>query len=238
MTSSVEKIMVLDDVWLKYKTRSGMFGRFEHVALHGISLELYRGETLGILGTNGCGKSSLLRMLAGVIEPTSGMVECSKGVKRSLLALGLGFRPDLSGRDNALISAMLQGIPKSRALNLLEEIREYSELSEFFEQPVKTYSAGMRARLGFATALKTEVDILLIDEVLGVGDAHFRDKAQKAIMNKIAGDQTVVFVSHNPVLVKKICKRAIWLDQGKVRMQGDTLEISEAYQQFVNQLNK
>ena len=145
-----------------------MFGRFEHTALHGITLELYRGETLGILGANGCGKSSLLRILAGVIDPTSGTVKCSEGAKRALLALGLGFRPDLSGRDNALMSAMLQGIPKNRALTLLEEIRDYSELSEFFDQPVKTYSAGMRARLGFATALKTEVDILLIDEVLGV----------------------------------------------------------------------
>jgi lipopolysaccharide transport system ATP-binding protein len=233
-----DKQMVLEDVWLTYKTRSGMFKRFEHTVLSGISLELYRGETLGVLGTNGCGKSSLLRVLAGIVDPTSGVVKCSKDTRRALLALGLGFRPDLTGRDNALISAMLQGIGKKRALSLLPEIHEFSELSEFFDQPVKTYSAGMRARLGFATALKMEVDVLLIDEVLGVGDAHFRDKAQNAIINKMTGDQTVVFVSHNPGQVKRICERAIWLDKGKIREQGSTRDVSDSYQQFINQLNK
>jgi lipopolysaccharide transport system ATP-binding protein len=230
--------IVLEDVWLKYKTRSGMFQLFEHTVLSGISLKLRRGETLGVLGTNGCGKSSLLKILAGIIDPTSGVVKCSKDTKRALLALGLGFRPDLSGRDNALISAMLQGIGQKKALTLLPDIHEFSELSEFFDQPVKTYSAGMRARLGFATALKIEVDILLIDEILGVGDAHFRDKAQNAIINKIAGNQTVVFVSHNPGQIKKICGRAIWLDKGKIREQGSAKDVSDSYQQYIKQLNK
>lgn len=238
MMTDADKQMILEDVWLRYKTRSGMFKRFEHTVLSGVSLELHRGETLGVLGTNGCGKSSLLRLLAGIIDPTSGVVKCTKDTRRALLALGLGFRPDLTGRDNALISAMLQGVGKKRALTLLPEIHEFSELSEFFDQPVKMYSAGMRARLGFATALKLEVDILLIDEVLGVGDAHFRDKAHNAIINKVAGEQTVVFVSHNPGQVKKICGRAIWLDKGMIRKQGNTLDVSDSYQQYIKRLNK
>jgi lipopolysaccharide transport system ATP-binding protein len=237
MTASSKVQLELIDVSLRYRGRSGLFKRFDYIALGNVSIQLKQGETLGVLGSNGCGKSSLLRILAGVIDPTSGCVKCDANVSRALLALGAGFRTDLSGRDNALIGAMLQGFEKKDALEMLPAIHKFTELGSFFERPVKTYSAGMRARLGFATALITEVDVLLIDEVLGVGDAHFRDKAQKAIINKINNNQTVVFVSHNPAQVNKICERVVWLDKGEIKMQGDTRAVSKEYQRYVNSLN-
>ncbi len=179
MNQQPETILAAQDVRLCYRRRSGFLKWFEHTALASISFELKRGEILGILGRNGCGKSTLLRLLAGLIEPTSGKIICDMQTRRALLTLGLGFRPDLSGRDNALLSAMLQGATKGKALETLQGIHEFSELGAFYDQPVKTYSAGMRARLGFATAIKTEVDVLLIDEVLSVGDVNFKKKPKR-----------------------------------------------------------
>lgn len=237
MTTEHDIILSVSDVSLRYRTRSGFIHRFEHTALNNLSFEIHRGETIGILGRNGCGKSTLLRLLAGIIVPTEGVITCCKTVKRSLLTIGLGFRPDLSGRNNALLSAMLQGMEKNDALEALEEIKEFAELGEFFEQPVKTYSSGMRARLGFATALKTEVDILLLDEVLSVGDTHFRKKAQAVLKERLNGSQTVVFVSHNAQQVDQICDRALWLEGGEVQALGATGEVRQAYSLFMKELD-
>ena len=227
-----EIILCARDLRLSYRTRYGFLKWFEHDALNGISIDLRKGETLGVLGRNGSGKSSLLRLLAGLIDPTSGQIDCDKSVRRALLALGLGFRNDLSGRDNALISSMLQGTLKKEALAALPGIREFSELGAFFDQPVKTYSTGMRARLCFSTALLTNVDVLFIDEVLGVGDAHFRKKAENALREKICGEQTVVFVSHSEKEIEKICDRALWLADGVVRELGDAVRVAENYGKF------
>jgi lipopolysaccharide transport system ATP-binding protein len=229
-----ENVLETRNVILRYRTRSGFFKWFEHTALCGISFELKKGEILGVLGRNGCGKSTLLRLLAGLVEPTSGKILCEKNTRRALLTLGLGFRSDLSGRDNALLSAMLQGATKAEALESLSEIHEFSELGVFFDQPVKTYSSGMRARLGFATAIKTEVDVLLIDEVLGVGDFQFRKKAEATLKEKFNGSQTVVFVSHNADQVKNLCDRAIWLKDGTVKNIGDSEAVAESYFQYKN----
>jgi lipopolysaccharide transport system ATP-binding protein len=155
---------------------------------------------------------------------------------RALLTLGLGFKPQLSGRDNALLGCMLQGASRREARAMLHTIQEFSELEEFFDQPVKTYSSGMRARLGFATAMTIEVDLLLIDETLSVGDASFNEKAEKAMMQKIERDQTVIFVSHNSQQVQRLCKRAIWLEAGEVREHGLANDIAVAYQQFMKDL--
>ena len=197
----------------------------------------YKGESLGILGRNGCGKSTLLKILADIIKPTKGYTICNAQLKKSLLALGLGFRPDLSGKDNALLSGMLAGLTKKQAAKSLKKISDFSELGEFFNQPVRTYSAGMRARLGFSTAIMNNVDILLIDEVLSVGDMHFRNKAQDAIKSQITGEQTVVFVSHIPEQVTKICDRALWLEGGVVQKEGATATVKEAYNQFMRKLD-
>lgn len=228
-----DTILHADNITLTYKRREGLLKTFTHTALNGISFDLQRGETIGLLGKNGCGKSSLLRILAGIIDPTSGHVKCAPQTTRALLTLGLGFQQGLSGRENALYSAMLQGSTKKQAKALIPSIEEFAELGEFFDQPMETYSSGMRARLGFATALMTEVDILFIDEVLSVGDSHFRLKAEAAMLDKIGGDQTVVFVSHNSDQVNKICDRAIWIDNGGIVAEGDTASVAHQYNLFM-----
>ena len=201
----------------------------------GVSLQIYEGETLGIIGRNGVGKTTMLRIMAGILAPTSGSIILQPGRSASLLTIGLGFRPDLSGRDNALLAAMLQGSTILEARAFLESIKEFSELRDSFEEPVKTYSAGMRARLGFTTALMTHVDVLLIDEVLSVGDAQFRKKAQEAMRQRISGDQTVVFVSHMAEQVQKLCDRVVWLDRGKIISQGLPIEVLKKYRLHDNE---
>ena len=222
-------MLAMDNVSLSYQSQRKSFDHGSHHVLDGVSLEICEGETLGIIGRNGVGKSTLLRLMAGILAPTRGTVYQRPGKTASLLTLGLGFRPDLSGRNNAMLAAMLQGSTREQALGYLEDIKEFSVLGDSFEEPVKTYSSGMRARLGFTTALKTHVDILLIDEVLSVGDAQFREKAAAAMSSRIRGDQTVVFVSHSERQISKICSRAVWLDRGKILAEGDPEEVLSAY---------
>lgn len=224
-------ILTVQNVRFRYRTRTGFLKRFEHTALKDISFSIRQGETIGVLGRNGCGKSTLLKILAGLMEPTSGRVICDRNIKRALLTLGLGFRLDLSGRDNAILSTMLQGATKMQALQQLEEIHNFSELGDFFNQPVRTYSAGMRSRLGFSTAIKTDVDVLLIDEVLSVGDAGFRKKAEEVMLERINGRQTVVFVSHSAEQVQKLCRRSVWLENGLIKSIGNTEDILNLYRQ-------
>ena len=171
--------------------------------------------------------------MVGFLGPTHGKVRIHPGKSASLLTLGLGFKPELSGRDNAYLSAMLQGSTRKQAKSFLGSIEEFSELGESFDEPVKDYSAGMRSRLAFTTALMTHVDILLIDEILSVGDAHFREKAQTAMKSRITGEQTVVFVSHATSEVKSLCSRVIWLEKGKVMAEGDSTTVVDAYLQHV-----
>lgn len=227
-------ILTARNVSLTYNSSNrGFFSTFKHQALKDISFDLMQGETLGILGKNGGGKSTLLRILAGIINPTSGQVVCPANTTRALLTLGLGFMPNISGRENAMYSAMLQGTKRKQAKAILNEIAEFTELGEFFDQPVNTYSSGMKARLGFATAMYTKVDILFIDEVLSVGDTHFRQKAEAAMLNKLTGEQTCVFVSHNSDQVNKVCDRAIWIDDGVIKEQGDTATVAHHYNLFM-----
>ena len=221
-------LLKLDEVSLSYRSKRTSFEHGQHKVLDRVSLELYQGETLGIIGRNGVGKTTMLQLMAGILAPTEGSVWQMPGKSSSLLTLGLGFKPDISGRDNALLAAMLQGSTQKQAESYLEDIKAFAELGDSFEEPVKTYSAGMRARLGFTTALKTHVDILLVDEVLSVGDAQFRAKAETAMKDRIGGEQTVVFVSHNDSQVKDLCDRAIWLQQGSVGAEGVVSEVMTA----------
>ena len=193
------------------------------------TLEIFQGETLGIVGRNGCGKSTLLRVLSGVMAPYEGSIWMRPGLTVALLSLGLGFKSQLSGRDNAILAAMLQGATKSEALGALDRIEAFSELGEYFYLPVKTYSSGMRARLGFSTGIITEVDLLLIDEVLAVGDAGFREKAEAAVTGRMLGNQTVVFVSHSATQVRRLCERVVWMDQGRIVEVGDSGEVTKRY---------
>lgn len=228
-TNSREPMLALENVSLSYHSSRKSFDHGSHHVLDSVSLQVHEGETLGIIGRNGVGKSTLLRLMAGILAPTSGRVRQRPGKTSSLLTLGLGFRPDLSGRDNAMLAAMLQGASAQQARSYLEEIKEFSDLGDSFEERVKTYSSGMLARLGFTTALKTHVDILLIDEVLSVGDVQFRKKAEAAMKSRISGDQTVVFVSHMEKQVREVCNRAICLHKGAILAEGDPAEVLRAY---------
>ena len=230
MSTDDRKIMLeLSDVFHSYHAKRGSLDHGVHTVLNGVSLALCEGETLGLIGRNGCGKTTILRLMAGILAPTSGRIERQSGTSAALLSLGLGFKPNLSGRSNALLSAMLQGSSRAEALNYLEQIHEFSELGESFDEPVKTYSSGMRSRLGFTTALMTHVDILLIDEVLAVGDAGFKGKAEAALKSRVRGEQTVVFVSHSRHQVQSICDRVIWLNNGKIAEQGDPESVLKSY---------
>lgn len=227
--AAAERVLRLSHVSHSFVARKDNFDAGEHHVLKDVSFDLYRGEVLGVIGKNGVGKTTLLRLMAGILAPRSGRIEMQPGASCALLSLGLGFQGQLTGRDNARLSSILQGSSAKAAESVLQQIQDFSELGASFDEPVKTYSAGMRARLGFATSIFTHVDILLIDEVLAVGDADFRKKAARAMREKIAGDQTVVLVSHAEAQVKTLCDRAILLDGGSLVMDGPTGEVLDAY---------
>jgi len=233
MSEDKHIVLELKEVSLSYHSARKTFDRGRHHVLKDVSMQLYDGETLGIIGRNGVGKTTLLQLIAGILAPTRGQVKMHSGKCASLLTLGLGFKPDLSGRDNALLSAMLQGSSRQQATSFLNDIKEFSELGDSFTEPVKNYSAGMRSRLAFTTALMTHVDVLLIDEILSVGDAHFRGKALTAMQSRITGEQTVVFVSHMADQVERMCDRVIWLENGHIAAEGDPGEVTSAYAESV-----
>jgi lipopolysaccharide transport system ATP-binding protein len=226
----MESIITLQDVSVRYKRSGNVFRRKSYFdVLKSISLDIYPGETLGILGRNGAGKSTLLRVISGVIRPDRGTV-INRGVSVSLLALQAGFDPNLNGRDNAIFSGMLQGYSRREVEARLEEIREYSELEEFFYEPVRTYSTGMRARLGFSITTIISPDVLLVDEVLGVGDKHFREKAERTMAAKFMSQQTIVLVSHSHQQIERLCDRAVLIDEGVTFASGGPSEVLNLYE--------
>lgn len=221
----------LQDVTLEFRQRTGFFSTSTRRVLDGVTIQLHTGQTLGVVGRNGCGKSTLLRVMAGILKPTTGRLVIKDDLATSLLALGLGFRGDLTGRDNAYLSAMLQGSSRLNAKAMLASIRDFAELGEAFERRVSTYSSGMRARLGFATALINHVDVLFIDEVLAVGDGSFREKAAAALKEQVSGEQTVVLVTHNLKEVEALCDSAIWLEEGRVFQSGLPTDVLPQYRE-------
>lgn len=222
-------ILEAHNVGLSYRQRTGVL-RFNHFwALEDVSFTLRAGETLGVIGANGAGKSTLLRMIAGITEPDRGSLRRQPGLNASLLALSVGFKPELSGRENVVIGGLLLGLSLKRVRALMDEIRAFSDLGEFFERPVGTYSTGMRARLGFAVAIHADPDIMLIDEVLGVGDESFKMKSQQAMRDKIRAKKTVVLVSHSMEAIQSLCDRVIWLHKGRSICCGPTDEVIAGY---------
>lgn len=232
-----QKVVIqLEDVTLSYPIRSGFFKWSKYYPLRNISFEIYRGETLGIIGKNGAGKSSLLRALAGVIEPESGKITHFHD-SITLLALGLGFVPHLTGRENAILSGMLLGMSKREVEDKMDAIIEFSDLGEFIDQPLRIYSTGMRARIAFSTAIQANPDVTLIDEMLGVGDEDFRLKSLRHIKNLMRSDKTVVLVSHQIPFVKEMCNRVVWIEDGELRFVGDTAEALERYAEAARKKN-
>ncbi|BAO44264.1 ABC transporter ATP-binding protein [Thiolapillus brandeum] len=218
----------LIDIAIRYRRKNGVFRTESYWPLKNISLQVMQGETLGIIGRNGVGKSTLLQLLAGILSPDRG--EIINHVERtSLLSLQVGFVPFLSGRINAIMSGMLLGFRRKEMLRLMPEVIRFSELESFIDQPVRTYSAGMRARLGFSIAHHLNPDLLLIDEVLGVGDASFREKSSAVIREKICSNQSVVLVSHNPAVLRELCDRVIWLREGRVHQEGAPAQVLQEY---------
>lgn len=225
-------LLEVDSLNVTYSTPTSFFKSQKYEALSNISFKVSSGETLGIVGRNGCGKSTLLRVLSGVMSPSSGTV--TRNCDRiSLLSLALGFDAELSGEDNAILSSILLGASRKEAYGNLKEIVEFAELEKFIKKPLKTYSSGMKARLAFSVALTMKADILLIDEVLGVGDHAFKEKAENALMNKISSEQTVILVSHSASQMKKLCDRVIWLENGLIKKEGNPVEVIQEFHKYI-----
>ena len=226
-----EKVDNLKEYFIKLVTRKLHFTEFW--ALNDISFTVEKGDRVGVLGFNGAGKSTLLKVIAGVLKPTKGSVKVN-GVIAPMLELGAGFDMNYSGKENIFLYGATMGYSRKFIEEKYNEIVEFSELSDFINVPVKNYSSGMRARLGFAIATAVEPEILILDEVLSVGDAKFRQKSEAKIRSMFDKGITVLFVSHSTQQVLNICNKAIILEKGKLIAQGDAKEICEKYNQMVN----
>lgn len=206
-------------------------------ALESVSLQVRAGETLGIIGRNGVGKSTLLKVLAGILQPDRGKY-INYGYQATLLSLQVGFVPDLSGRENAILSGLLLGLSLNEIKSRIDEIIAFAELEEFIDEPIQTYSSGMKARLGFATAFHIQPDILLIDEVLGVGDAAFAKKSKAVMRERLKSNKTVVMVSHSASSIRSLCDRTVWIEGGRVRAEGQTSDVLRQYNAYLDKRAK
>lgn len=196
--------------------------------LDGISFEVKKGEAIGLIGHNGCGKSTTLKLLTRIMYPDSGSIEMGGRVS-SLIELGAGFHPDLSGRDNIYINASIFGLTRKEIANRVEDIIAFSELSDYIDNPIRTYSSGMYMRLAFAVAINVNAEILLIDEILAVGDVAFREKCFKKLHSIKEKGTTIVIVSHSLEQIENICERTIWIHEGKIRMEGKPGVVHQEY---------
>ena len=208
--------------WMRNKRKE------KREVLKDINLEIKKGETVALIGVNGSGKSTLLKLMTQIIFPNKGVIE-THGKLTSLLELGAGFHPDFSGRENIYFNSSIFGLTKKEIDKRLNQIIEFSELQEFIDNPVRTYSSGMYMRLAFSVAINVDADILLIDEILSVGDQHFQEKCFNKMRELKKEGKTMVFVTHSMESVKNLCDRAVWLADGQVRMDGDTNKVVEEY---------
>lgn len=223
-----EKVDNLKEYVIKFITRKLEFKKF--YALQNIDIEVKKGDHLAILGLNGAGKSTLLKTIVGVYKPTEGTVEKS-GVIAPLLELGAGFDPNYSGKENIYLYGAILGYDRNYIDKKYNEIVEFSELGHFIDVPIKNYSSGMKARLGFSIATAVEPDVLILDEVLSVGDTKFRKKSLAKVQSMFEDGVTVLFVSHNIEQVKSICNKAILLEKGKIIARGSTEEVIPVYEE-------
>lgn len=199
-----------------------------HHVLSNINLDIHKGETVALVGVNGSGKSTLLKLMTKIIYPTVGKISVN-GKLTSLLELGAGFHPDFTGRENIYFNASIFGLTAAEIDARVSDIIEFSELGEFIDSPVRTYSSGMYMRLAFSVAINVDAEILLIDEILAVGDQHFQDKCFEKLTELKNSGKTIVIVSHSLDAIKKLCSRAVWIYEGKLKMDGSTDKVIEEY---------
>ena len=223
---STESISGLKEYIIKMLKRELMFQEF--LALKNINFTVKRGESWGLIGKNGSGKSTLLKLISGIISPYQGNVTVNGSIS-PLIELGAGFDPELTARENIFLNGALLGYSKRFIESHFQEIVDFAELNDFVDVPIKNFSSGMSARLGFAIATVVEPDILIADEILAVGDFHFQEKCEKKIKEMIKKGTSVLFVSHSIQQIEELCDRVVWLEKGEVKMTGKTKEICKIY---------
>ncbi|WP_297417357.1 ABC transporter ATP-binding protein [Clostridium sp.] len=200
----------------------------EFNAISDVSFEVKKGEVIGLIGRNGAGKSTMLKIISGILKPTKGRVTVSGNIV-PMLELGSGFDSDLTGRENIFLNGAILGYSKKFLLEKYDEIVEFSELGKFIDVPIRNYSSGMLMRLAFSIATVVNPEILIVDEILAVGDENFQQKSKARMLELMSGGTTVLFVSHSLSQIREMCNRVIWLDGGKVKMIGDTKKVCDAY---------
>ena len=225
-----EKVDNLKEYVIKFLKRELKFTKFW--ALRGVTFEVEKGDKLGIIGLNGAGKSTLLKLISGVIKPTEGTIEI-KGKIVPLLELGYGFDHEYTGRENIYLKGSLLGYSKKYLDEKIDEIIEFSELGDFIDIPLKNYSTGMSARLAFSIATVVEPEIMILDEVLAVGDAKFREKSETRMKSLLGEDVTVLYVSHTLNSVRQLCNKAIWLENGQLVMKGPVKDVCDKYEEWI-----
>ena len=220
---------------LKEFITTALRGRLEYnefTALDHVSFTVKKGETLGLIGRNGAGKSTMLKVISGILKPTEGTV-VTHGNIVPMLELGSGFDFDLTGKENIFLNGAILGYDEQYLKEKYEEIVEFSELKQFIEVPIRNYSSGMLARLAFSVAAIVKPEILIVDEILSVGDAAFQEKSKRRMIELMGGGTTVLFVSHDVKQIQEMCKRVLWLEQGQIKMCGDAATLCDAYQLYI-----
>ncbi len=223
---TTEKMTSLKEYFIKFLQRKIKKEKF--VALENINLDIMRGEVVGIVGLNGAGKSTLLKVISGIMKPSAGSLIIN-GKIAPLIELGAGFDIELTGRENIFLNGSLLGFSRKELNEKIDDIIAFSELGEFIDIPIKNYSSGMYSRLGFSIATIYNPEILIIDEVLSVGDFNFQEKSLNKVLELIYSDTTVLFVSHNIDQIEKICKKVIWIEKGQIREIGNAKQICKIY---------
>jgi len=229
-----EKIDNLKEYFIKFLKRKIKYKDFW--VLKNINLQVRRGESLALIGRNGAGKSTLLRLIAGIMEPAKGEIT-TKGVMAPLLKLGAGFDSNATGKENIFLNGAILGFSKKEMAKKYNSIVEFSELGDFMNVPIKNYSSGMMARLGFSIAVDVKPDILIVDEILAVGDAPFQKKCRTRIKQLQDSGTTFIVVSHSMETLKSLCQKAIWLKDGKIELSGSVAEVSSSYLKYCNEVS-